>query len=446
MRKWSSAGLSLMRAGRTPGASRTVGAMDKDQILERVVRFYLESSDFNGIPAWQLMQEYQQTNDVLKGILRELIESGSVAANFGDRHPNPHIRALPDEPIERQSEKISETEAPGYCVYPTKRALERFVDQSTYTGRPFTLELALGEPQLAFRTFDLSVLEVYRNDPRYTYTTDDISGSISVHDRHYESEEMRSSDKVLLQSFGFAYDAELNRAVAVFLRYLADLSAEHQGIWQARLISNGYRLHPDYYRSSILGEWYERRSLFQAFIEELKLINEMSAAMGRSSLFRNAFEDRPREFAFLIRPTLKEFNSFVHLLDKMMSENINLAFFRGDVPLEEEEIRSDGKVVVKTKGSIAVLDEWLRKMYRTPEPEPLEETLQTFRKVRKLRQKPAHSVNDDAFGQQFAQRQRMLMVEAYNAVRTLRMIFEKHPLATGVKVDEDLRKGLIWSY
>jgi hypothetical protein len=290
------------------------------------------------------------------------------------------------------------------------------------------------------------VLEVYRNDPRYSYRTDDISGSISVHDQHYESEEMRSSDKVLLQTFGFAYDAELNRAVAVFLRYLADLSAEHQRIWQARLISNGYRLHPDYYRSSILGEWYERRSLFQAFLEELRLIKEMSVAMGRSSLFRNVFEDRPREFAFLIRPTLKEFNSFVHLLDKMMSENIDLTFFRSDVPLEEETIRSDGKVVVKPKGSIAVLDDWLRKMYKTPEPKPLVETIQTFRKVRKLRQKPAHSVNEDAFDQEFAQRQRKLMIEAYNAVRTLRMIFEKHPLAAGVEVQEDLRNGLIWSY
>jgi hypothetical protein len=74
--------------------------MDKNQILGRVIQFYLESRDFNGISASQLMQEYRQTHDGLKGILKELIESDNIAASFGDCHPNPHIRAFPDEPPE----------------------------------------------------------------------------------------------------------------------------------------------------------------------------------------------------------------------------------------------------------------------------------------------------------------------------------------------------------
>jgi hypothetical protein len=81
---------------------------------------------------------------------------------------------------------------------------------------PFTLRLALGDGQLEYRPFDLAVLEDYRNDPRYIYQSNDISGWISVHDEHYTSAAMREPDKVMLETFGFCYDDDMNRAVAVF--------------------------------------------------------------------------------------------------------------------------------------------------------------------------------------------------------------------------------------
>ncbi len=72
-----------------------------------------------------------------------------------------------------------------------------------YSDSPYSMELALGAGQLDYRSFDLSVLEIYRSDPRYHYDNNDISGWISVTDGH--SEEMRDSDKALLQTFGFSY-------------------------------------------------------------------------------------------------------------------------------------------------------------------------------------------------------------------------------------------------
>jgi hypothetical protein len=49
--------------------------------------------------------------------------------------------------------------------------------------------------------------------------------------------------------------------------------------------------------------------------------------MGRPNLFRQDFgqygENEPRRFTFLVRPTLEEFNEFVLLLDKMLSDNLN---------------------------------------------------------------------------------------------------------------------------
>ncbi len=59
-------------------------------------------------------------------------------------------------------------------VYPERTYLERVVDRDQYQGRPYTLGLALGDAELFHRAFDLSVLERYRNDPRYLYQAADV--------------------------------------------------------------------------------------------------------------------------------------------------------------------------------------------------------------------------------------------------------------------------------
>ena len=211
------------------------------------------------------------------------------------------------------------------------------MDRSTYENKPYILAMALGTPQLDFRAFDLSVLEFYRNDPRYIYENDDIRGWISISDEYFESESVPESDQVLLDTFGFCYDENFNRAVAVFVRYLADLSPEHQQIWKAKELQGDYLLHPDYYRNTILGDWGTGISIFDAFVKELQLINKMAEAMERPVLFREDFSSgKPNKFGFLVRPTLESYNEFVLLLDKMVSDNISKKFFKGETQHEKE--------------------------------------------------------------------------------------------------------------
>ena len=100
---------------------------------------------------------------------------------------------------------------------------------------------------------------------------------------------------------------------------------------------------------------------------------------------------------------------------------------------------------MRPKGTIAILADWLEKMFRPRDPKPLEETLATFRKVRTLRNKPSHSAVEDIFRAEFINEQRALMREAYEAVRCLRLILANHPAARTVEVDESLYKGMIWS-
>lgn len=420
----------------------------KQAVIDEVTKHYLESGDFNGYPVYALKKSFDIGDEAAKDLLRELITARKIDVLFGNIHPNPHIKAFSDTTAEQQIEFLETLEfSEHFCLYPAKETLASIEATKDYGDEPYTEELALGGGQLDFRIFDLAVLEHYRNDPRYYYRTDFINGQISVTDEYYESELMPEHDQVLLQTFGFAHDENLNRAVAVFLRYLSDLSPEHQKIWKSKELSGDYQLHPEYLRNS-MGHWGTGISIFEAFNQEMLIINEMAALMGKPSLFRNVYQNEyPKNFGFLLRPTLAEFNSFVLLLDQLMSDNLNNKFFAPELDLEEDHERHDGKVEVRRKGTISLLDEWVNHCFRPQDPEPLERMLASFRKVRKLRQKPAHSVREDEFDQKYLHEQRSLIMDAYGAVRTLRLVLANHPSvkANPPEINEFLFEGKIWT-
>ena len=245
--------------------------LKKEKLLEKITTQYLESGDFNGLPLSSCKSEKEN--------IIALVREGKIEVNFGDKHPNPHIKALELDDKDAQILKIESIGFEYACAYSTKEHLKKVVNVDEFKDRPFTLKIALGEPQLNYAVFDLSVLESYVNDPRYIYSIDDIQGFISVSDEYYQSSQMKPSDKIVLQSFGFCYEKNtMNRAVAVFYRYLADLTPEHQQIWNFKVLAGDYILHPDYARSSG-GDFYQRASIFVAFIEELHTINEFSKLM-----------------------------------------------------------------------------------------------------------------------------------------------------------------------
>lgn len=380
-------------------------------------------------------------------LLRELISERKVGILFSPPIGNPHIIQTGFEPEDIQIERLNDLENKLFCLYPRPAHLHNVVNRSRYANEPYKLELALGCPQLEFRSFDPSVLEHYRNDPRYMYETDDISGHIC-----YDSENMAERDKTMLESFGFSYKAGDNRAVAVFLRYLVRLSPEHQQIWKAKELEGEYVLHPDYYRKAILGDWREHESIFKAFLDELHLVCQMTTAMERPPLFRVDYgkerASKLKKFSFLIRPTFEEYNDFVHLLDKTISENINKAFFQNEVPYKTEIRRKDGYIEVQQKGTLQILDDWIRKSFRTNDWQSWDMAIKAFKNVRKIRQKPAHDIDRDVFDQKYFKEQRELMTSAYKGMRILRMIFENHPKvrSSGIGVPEYLQEVKIWTH
>lgn len=431
-------------------------------LLERITAHYLESAHFNGLPLQTLsLQEAtgEQETDLSQRIMpmreppkqpseeivravRELVESGHVTVVFGDVHPNPHIRAFSDERKATTLAKLLGKDIGHACLYPTAEHLKTVINPIEYGDRPYALELALGGAQLEHRAFDMHVLEPYRNDPRFSYQTNDISGQINVKSGDLG---LKESEEVYLR-FGFCYDDDENRYVAVFRWDLFKLSSDVQRMWKMREANKITRLHPDYFRNAIMGDFAQHYSMYEAFGRELRVINQISVALGRPNLFRQDYvENRPRGFEALLRPTLKEFNDFVRVLDSMISDNINLKFFQDDVPLERDVERKDGKVQVERKGSIKVLQEWIERRFRPKDKAPMEEMFATFREIRRLRNKPSHTPTEDEFSIEIAANQRDLMKRAYGAVRLLRLVLANHPGAGAVKVDEHLADGRIWT-
>ena len=271
--------------------------MNGDQLLEIVTEAYLGSRDFNGFSFSRAAQTLSDLNSLTETV-SGLVEAQRLDLLFGGVDENPAVKRFRVAPSSEQVQQLREHGLMAAWAYPSPSYLVIAVDRTQYSGTPFTLRMALGEPQLTSQAFDLSVLEMYRNDPRFKYECDETQGSLRLSDGHRER--MQASDNSFLETFGFAYDDSGCRAVAVYLRYLRDLTPEHQQIWNLKALNGTYRLHPDYWKITV-GCWDLDQNIFGAILDELRTINAFSRQMGRPPLFKNECGERPKEF--LIRPT-----------------------------------------------------------------------------------------------------------------------------------------------
>jgi hypothetical protein len=408
------------------------------KILNSALDRYLEPGQFNGLGVATL-----NGDDDIQAV-RDLIVAGKLDLVRGDGHPNPHIKAFEADPVEIQLEKI-ETGGLAGCLYPTPAALIE-IGAGKDEIAPFTKELMQGAPQFTFRSFDLRVLEWYRNDPRYDYVFDDIEGRISQRAGTQVADRGVIQNRLVSFEFGFAYDKARNRAIAAFFRYLHVLLPEQQIEMKKHELDGEYCLHPGYYRKRILGDFHVQPSIYGAFIKEKQVINGICKLMGKPKLFNKDFREnpRPRGFGILIRPTKKEFRDFALLLDQLLSDDLNRNFFKGDVELNRTLTDEAGNKVVQPIGTIALLEEWINLKFNISNPEPLKEMFSNFRAVRKVRQNPAHKVEDDEFDQKYIVDQRDVIKKAYDAVRTLRMVLEIDPAARNYKVPGHIRNGEVW--
>lgn len=274
----------------------------KKEIEQKIYTFFLESSDFNGIPLRNISStlniEYKKSIDLIK----ELVQDDKVTIQSST---NPHIIYSRLYPIETQLKiledskdwktkemKIGEisivsenTDFP-ICIYPSQSSLKSNRNLDEFGEAIYTKALAYGEPQLSPRFFDIEVLERYSNDPRFNFVFEDYSGRISAKYDDNEKPLVRGEDDVFLKTFGLGFDENDNRLAVVYLRYLNDLTPEHQIFWKNKERNGNCFVLQEYYENTIKGNWTLSYSVFSAFIGELTCLNDIAKTIFDKSLFR----------------------------------------------------------------------------------------------------------------------------------------------------------------
>ncbi|MGK9234796.1 hypothetical protein KXS07_23815 [Inquilinus limosus] len=415
-------------------------------ILESIVKHYIESGDFNGTPMRVFVRSTKRKTKSLETI-KELVRRGDISLAFASQSINPHIRRLPDLPIEEQLYLLNSEPIDGICCYPNRTVIERGVDLSVYSDRPFTKALLLGAPQLGMRAFDLSVLERYFNDPRFHVTVHDFGGAISISSEADADSDVPDRDKTFLETFGLGYTDSRRRLAVSFLRYLSNLTPDHQQHWHTYRHEGNFKITKDFYNASFVGDWPENISYLSAILAEMRIINNILVKVVGIPLFRKLYdEERPKSLSFFLRPTLRNFNEFVISMDKILSENLNKKFFAGIDP-ETEERRSDGKIIVRTKGTLQLLEEWIRKTLRFKQPdEAIEKIVGPMKKVRRLRQNPAHKLEEDVYDISYEEQQKEILDEVSFGLSNLRIVLETHPKAPPPCDDEFLNERKLSFY
>lgn len=223
----------------------------EDALLKAVTDFFVSSHDFNGIPGHTLFSESGIDIKTVHSVLIELVEKQRVTIAFQSHQDNPHIKRFETLSVTDQLKKLSTETSNTYCIYPSTKMLLERPNLNEFDARPFSRRLALAEPQLCPVFFELGVLDSYYHDPRYRFDFNDHSGSIVINDLHYQSPQTLERDKVLLDTFGIAYNAKRQRVIVVYLRYLSNLSPEHQQIWQARILTESCKSNSDYARATL---------------------------------------------------------------------------------------------------------------------------------------------------------------------------------------------------
>jgi hypothetical protein len=401
---------------------------------------YLRSHDFNGIRLDELID---LSNPSERRALRHLVKKGALEI-VSEEWDFPYIKRCASPPREKQLACLKKSTADLICVYPTTEWMRRsgiLIDNS----RPFSARLQLAEPQLTQVPFDLAVLERYYRDPRYNLEMCNFGGKISVANEPYESPQMPARDKIILESFGYGRNRKKQPIVVAFLRYLSALSPEHQRHWEGHISAEEFTIEGNYYRASVLGVWQEHMSIHVAFLEEIQHINNLCSLIGRPLLFRKTFgEERPRGFGLILRPTRNNYGEFIHLLDKMISENINRDFFVGTgLNLFQKTRKQDGSIESHPKGSVRLLEEWLKKNIKFSDSHLIEQTLYPWKLIHRLRHPLAHGIQDDRFDPRYHKAQQRRLVRTYRALQGIRLIFSSHPFARSYRLPSFLEEEKI---
>ena len=400
--------------------------VDAKPIESRIVSHYLTSGDYNGLPLSRLASDLGADPKTLLEVVVPLVKSGRVSLPWF-RQTNPYVKLF-DSPVEEQLLWFDERESRAVCLYPTAVSVAEAVDLNIYDNMPFTKLMVLVYPKGRPIPFLIDVLDSYQDDPRYEFHFSGFSGWVQTRDGYHNQLEEPDRTNV---TFGLGYDDQGNRVVVVPLYRLDRLPGKQQRIWKESLYEGQVKVSEDYVTATIDGHPIEANSVYDAIVFEQVEINRLFELFERLPLFRETYEEqRPAQFSFFVKPTQGNYDGFVHLLDKMLSDNINIGAFSGDVTRRERVEVGNGEFDSRLRAPISMLEEWLSIRYPTASPEEMLAIIKPLKRVRSLRNKPAHTIVEDKYDRQFYTRQDELVWKVYEALRNLRCLLATDPSAS----------------
>lgn len=402
------------------------------KLLKEIIDYYLNSNDFNGLPLENIDSKTRKE-------LCKLIDDGYIEILSETFVINPHIKAFSLN-INKDEQKEEIYKDLNFIVaYPTEKALNKInIDDK----KPFLQMLKKGIPKLNIIFFNLEILEEYFNDPRYICNFFGYRGSITVSDDFYEGD----YDKyAYIDNFGIGYNKKSKkRVVGIFLDTLSKLSFFEQIRWNSHLLDNQeeYSINYPFYQNLVLGDWSEDISIFDALLDEIVIINKMCDNMKLPHLFREEFSNHTyhniEDFRIMFFPTYKNYNNFILVLEKLFINNLNEKIFTYDsYPfIVISKIDTNGN----TKGSLQMFSEWLAKNVKT-QLNTDKEIFNVLKKIRKLRQVPAHKIVSNEYKPELIEEQDNLIVDLYKSIRAIRLLFTNYPGNNQIEIPEYLVTG-----
>lgn len=395
----------------------------EEALLKAVRTRYLRSGDFNG-----LYIGADISNTFLDAAV-SLVRNGLLQVMSTEDYLNPHIRPWASRRTVEQ--QIGSLEALpdvdyGVCLYPTALGMKGVRLPKRMSGRPYDQAVARGRGVLELAYFDFGVLEPYRNDPRYRFHYDDFGASMSVSDEVYLDETEPERDKVSLSHIGFAYDlsrferedpeSRIVRRVAVFYGDLARLTSEHQQRWKTYQVpDDDLAPHPVWFGTQ-MGRWPDGSGPFYRLVAEMENINHLWTNAFGAAVFRTT--ERPRELGWLLRPSQRDWDEFVHQLDKLLSENLDSkALDAANAPKKNPS--------GDTLGSLNRLQEFM--LQNRVRPDAVRAVMKPLRDVRAERQGPAHVLKANVTDGTYIHRQVALLWDVNESLVNIRDWLATHP-------------------
>lgn len=452
-------------------------------LLNYILKFYINSIDFNGCRLHDLYKRFPNIKLLKISIIR-LLQSKEIDLYYCDTNPYVKnfslniprkkmielIEALPetynfnkyykeisisDITIKVAEEQENDPLFP-ISLFPSSKVIKKYIKtKPKYLNLPpFNKMLMEGMPHLHFLYFRIDVLNRFLNDPRYTVHNYDYTGLIYYNFREDNNLEKDMHD-IYLSHFGIAYNKiTKENAITIFPHDLRRLSLKHQCYFYSYLLKcqNDYLPESDYYKN-VMGESSDGISIFDAFIQEMVLINQMFKIICGQNLFTKiaTFNNtsRPEYFHSFLAPTNITYCNFCRTLFRLVIDQLNkkaMLLFAKKLNIYYKEIEN--------LGTMTLLQEIFNKGFQANNGEETGTKIINIWKteIHESRNIQSHSFIEDKYDIKIYTKYRKTLQEAYISIRLIRLVLSEYPIIKksikdgNIVISDDLFYGKIKTY